>query len=95
MLKNIFLINFGIDKFFWKKIPDGLTDTESGLYISARDFAKIGLLFANKGQWMGKEIISEDWINEIMAPTIFTYYGFQWWLYSDVDNKEIWMPHWL
>ena len=94
--KKYLFSQLGIDKFFWKKIPDGLTDTESGLYISARDFARIGLLFANKGQWMGKEIISEDWINEIMAPTILTnypntYYGFQWWLYSDVDNKEIWM----
>ena len=86
----------GIDKFFWKKIPDGLTDTESGLYISARDFAKIGLLFANNGQWMDKEIISENWINAIMEPAILTnypdtYYGFQWWLYSDVDEREIWM----
>ena len=86
----------GIDTFFWKEIPDGLTDTESGLYISARDFAKIGLLFANKGQWMDKEIISENWINAIMAPAILTnypdtYYGFQWWLYSDADEKEIWM----
>ena len=86
----------GIDTFFWKEIPDGLTDTESGLYISARDFAKIGLLFANKGQWMDKEIISENWINAIMAPAILTnypdtYYGFQWWLYSNADEKEIWM----
>ena len=86
----------GIDTFFWKEIPDGLTDTESGLYISARDFAKIGLLFANKGQWMDKEIISQNWINAIMAPAILTnypdtYYGFQWWLYSDADEKEIWM----
>ena len=86
----------GIDTFFWKEIPDGLTDTESGLYISARDFAKIGLLFANKGQWMDKEIISKNWINAIMAPAILTnypdtYYGFQWWLYSDADEKEIWM----
>ena len=94
--KKYLFAPLGIDTFFWKKIPDGLTDTESGLYISTRDFAKIGLLFANKGQWMDKEIISQNWINAIMAPAILTnypdtYYGFQWWLYSDADEKEIWM----
>ena len=56
VLQNIFLVNLELISSF-EKIPDGLTDTESGLYISARDFARIGLLFANKGQWMGKEII--------------------------------------
>ena len=35
------------------------------LYISALDFAKLGQLVINKGEWQGKRIISAAWINEI------------------------------
>jgi CubicO group peptidase (beta-lactamase class C family) len=35
------------------------------LYISTLDFAKIGQLLINKGQWQGKSIVSSSWISEI------------------------------
>ena len=30
--------------------------------MTARDFAKLGELFRNKGNWKGQQIISADWV---------------------------------
>ncbi len=37
---------------------------ESGLCARAIDLAKFGRLFLNKGNWEGKQIISQKWVNE-------------------------------
>jgi CubicO group peptidase (beta-lactamase class C family) len=34
-----------------------------GLSANPKDLAKLGLLYLNKGNWNGKQIIPEDWIN--------------------------------
>jgi len=34
----------GIDRWFWKRSRSGLADTEGGLYLEARDLAKIWYL---------------------------------------------------
>jgi CubicO group peptidase (beta-lactamase class C family) len=54
---------------------------------NTRDFARIGKLMLDSGQWKGQEIISKDYwqesiranqINDGNAPC--NYYGYQWWL---------------
>lgn len=53
----------------------------------ARDFAKIGRLYLNKGNWNGKQIVSKEWVEastkvettDGSAP----YYQYQWWLPSE------------
>jgi CubicO group peptidase (beta-lactamase class C family) len=48
-----------------------------GLYMNANDMARFGLLTLRKGNWNGKQIISEDWINKSRTPTqAYTGYGF-------------------
>jgi len=47
----------GIEGWYWKKTPSGLSDTEGGLYLSARDLAKIGYLYSKDGVWEGKRIL--------------------------------------
>ena len=54
-----------IREYYWYTAPNGRTGPMGNLYISALDFAKIGQLLINKGQWQGKRIISSGWINEI------------------------------
>jgi len=49
---------------------------------AARDFAKFGRLFIEKGQWEGKRIISDAWINRSTDKDTFNVYGGyknQWW----------------
>lgn len=48
-----------------------------GLYMNANDMARFGLLTLRKGNWNGKQLISEDWINKSITPTkANTGYGF-------------------
>ena len=61
---------------------------ESGINARAIDFAKIGRLFLNNGNWNGKQIISEKWVNESTRPDKITdpvpFYQYMWW----VENAQ-------
>ncbi|CAA7194017.1 serine hydrolase domain-containing protein [Chryseobacterium potabilaquae] len=63
---------------------DGMEKTFCCVNARARDFAKIGRLYLNKGKWEGKQIVSEDWVTQ--STKIDTsngsawYYQYQWWL---------------
>lgn len=46
----------------------GFEKMESGLNARSIDFAKFGRLFLNKGNWNGKQIISEKWVVESTSP---------------------------
>lgn len=48
----------------------------------ARDFARLGLLFMNKGNWYGEQIVSEAWVEEATTfdrPKNNFNYTYQWW----------------
>jgi CubicO group peptidase (beta-lactamase class C family) len=52
--------------------------------LSARDAARFGLLFLNRGQWRGRQIIPDSWIKESTANYSQTDrlergYGYLWW----------------
>jgi CubicO group peptidase (beta-lactamase class C family) len=49
------------------------------LNARARDYAKFGRLFLNKGNWNGKQIISEAWIAESLDFDEQRFYSYQWW----------------
>jgi CubicO group peptidase (beta-lactamase class C family) len=77
----------GIDQWYWKRIPTGLIDTEGGLYLDARDLAKIWYLFHHEGTWDGKRLVSADWVKMSLSPIVATRptpnaqkYGLAWWL---------------
>jgi CubicO group peptidase (beta-lactamase class C family) len=40
-----------------------------GMFINAYDMARYGLLTLNKGNWNGRQLISEQWINQSRTPT--------------------------
>jgi CubicO group peptidase (beta-lactamase class C family) len=81
------LAPLGIERFYWKRIPNGLADTEGGLYLERHDLAKLMLLFLQNGIWQGKQIVSADWVKESLVPRITVNgragvkYGYLWWLY--------------
>jgi CubicO group peptidase (beta-lactamase class C family) len=55
----------GIKEFYWYTAQNGRTGPMGNLYLSALDFAKIGQLVMNKGEWQGKKIVSSTWIDKI------------------------------
>ena len=82
-------------KSYWLLDKAGIELTLGGLNMTARDFAKIGELYRNKGDWNGKQILPEDWIARSVEATaehlkagkvivgghVFPFgYGYQWWL---------------
>jgi CubicO group peptidase (beta-lactamase class C family) len=77
----------GISEFSWQQGPNGMVYTsggDRGLWLRPRDMAKIGLLFINKGNWKGQQIVSTEWVNESTKPHISAFfggseYGYQWW----------------
>ncbi len=52
-----------------------------GVFISAEDHARFGLLFARKGKWNDQQLVSEKWTQMIQKPTpAMESYGYMWWL---------------
>jgi CubicO group peptidase (beta-lactamase class C family) len=56
---------------------DGLEKMESGINARAIDFAKFGRLMLNNGQWDGKQVVSETWVDQATQPQERpdSYYG--------------------
>lgn len=65
-------------------------------YSNARDFAKIGKLYHQNGQFNGKTLIPESYVLKSKTPAYVTdatgnlvdYYGYQWWMTS-VENETL------
>lgn len=78
----------GITDTYWKTTPTGVADTEGGLYLTARDLAKIGYLYMNDGVWEGRRLLPEGWVARSTTPLVDTRpgqprsrkYGYQWWV---------------
>jgi CubicO group peptidase (beta-lactamase class C family) len=48
-----------------------------GMFINAYDMARFGLLTLHRGNWNGKQLISEQWIKQALTPTtVEPTYGF-------------------
>jgi len=76
----------GIERFYWKRSPSGLIDTEGGLYLRPHDLAKIAYLFLKNGAWDGKQIVTADWVKASVTPSVNVgtggvKYGLKWWLF--------------
>jgi CubicO group peptidase (beta-lactamase class C family) len=52
-----------------------------GVFISARDQARIGLMLSQRGMWGPRRILSEAWIDRMLEPCpLYRNYGYLWWL---------------
>jgi CubicO group peptidase (beta-lactamase class C family) len=74
----------------------GINEGGTGLSLSGRDLAKIGSLYAQKGRYENKQLISSAWVEESTAlhhkgllqyePPIYGGYAYHWW-YSPSDHN--------
>ena len=72
---------------------------KAGFKMSARDLAKFGQLYLNKGKWNGKQIIPEEWIDRITDDYTTTGkkllgsgHGYLWWVPVDNKSREMGIP---
>jgi CubicO group peptidase (beta-lactamase class C family) len=55
-----------------------------GVFIHARDQARVGLLMQRGGMWGDKRILSAEWIMRSRVPCpLFPNYGYLWWLNTE------------
>ncbi|HSJ23415.1 MAG TPA: serine hydrolase [Longimicrobiales bacterium] len=47
-----------------------------GMFISARDMARFGLLTARSGRWQDRQVLSEEWIRNATTPGVNESYGY-------------------
>ncbi len=93
-----------VDSFYWSlKYNNGVIETAGSLEITPRSMAKIGATFLNKGNWNGKQIISEQWVEKsaisypgnhgINIPGVASGkngYSYSWWIKPyNKSGKEI------
>lgn len=66
---------------------DGIEKTFCCLNARARDFAKLGRLYLNNGNWNGMQIVSKEWVKASTTANTTNggakHYKYQWWLQPD------------
>jgi CubicO group peptidase (beta-lactamase class C family) len=62
---------------------NGFEKMESGLNATARDYARLGLLFANEGRAAGRRVVPSEWVSQATSRGPETapadVYAFHWW----------------
>lgn len=55
-----------------------------GMFINTYDHARFGLLFARRGKWQDKQLLSERWVSSVTETTAANKtYGLLWWTNED------------
>ncbi len=66
----------------WRQDNTGLEIGAFGLRLTAREMAKFGFLYLNRGRWDGKTIVSEKWVRESTRDRVLRSetvgFGYHW-----------------
>jgi CubicO group peptidase (beta-lactamase class C family) len=80
---------------YWLVDAQGREMAFGGINLAARDFAKLGELYRNGGEWNGRQVVPADWVAASVVPDaphvqwgspviagkpLPDGYGYQWWL---------------
>jgi CubicO group peptidase (beta-lactamase class C family) len=79
----------GIQGATWETCPKGINTGGWGLSVTTEDIAKFGQLYLEKGQWGGRRLVPEAWIDEATRYQVSNAggdkidwtqgYGYQFW----------------
>jgi CubicO group peptidase (beta-lactamase class C family) len=76
----------GISRFHWESDPTGLMLGFAGLSLTARDLARLGLLYISHGMWNESQILAPEYVRAATtawSPGGFpeeAEYGYEWWV---------------
>ena len=84
------------NRWNWQEDRSGYTKGQGNLFLTAPDFARIGLMVLNGGQYNGKQIVSQSWIEESLKPQVdvskiefnASGYGYYWFQQTYRINGE-------
>lgn len=68
--------------------PHGTERSSCCFYAHSRDLLRLGQLYLHRGNWKGRQIIPESYVNQSLSPVLVPdregepvkHYGYQWWL---------------
>ena len=77
-----------IDEYFWFKNWEGHPHTGGGLNLRARDSAKLGQLYLQRGRWGKEQVVPEEWVRDSLRLHVdfkakgqgVIGYGYLWWI---------------
>ena len=85
-------VPLGFGRYQWRRDKQGHVVPQGNLSVRARDLLKFGVLFQQRGQWRGRQLVSETWIDEATSSysafpvdpatglgDLYRGYGYQWW----------------
>ncbi len=81
----------GIRDAQWSGDPEGLTNGGSLIDMTARDYARFGLLYLRDGRWRDRQIVPAAWVRRSTANQFagWPWYGFYWWrLTTEVESSD-------
>ncbi len=80
----------GITDVRWNQVNGGQNEGGCGIHVSCEDIAKLGLLYLHKGEWMGRKLLSDHWVETATSPISDNScngtpdwcagYGYQFWV---------------
>lgn len=76
---------------YWITDDTGMEMAAGGLQVVARDYAKLGQLYVDRGNWNGNQVVPASWVRASVTPDAphvmpghdpeFPLgYGYQWWI---------------
>lgn len=92
-----------ISKNFWQPLgaenealwqldhePDGIEKAYCCIASNARDFARFGKLYKQKGKWNGEQILDSTFVKKCITPRFESslQYGYGWWMHN-IKGKEL------
>lgn len=90
-LSEKFWIPLGMEQnAIWSTDQSGMEKTYCCIHATSRDFAKLGQLFLNDGEFDGQQLLNTDFISEMKSPTKKSseIYGMGFWINNDNPIKH-------
>lgn len=70
LLQERVFSKIGIGHVDWLYSPEGFNTGGWGMYLTARQIARLGQLFQHEGNWNGEQVIPAKWVQEMCLPRI-------------------------
>ncbi|KQS89861.1 serine hydrolase [Chryseobacterium sp. Leaf394] len=90
-LSEKFWIPLGMEQnAIWSTDQSGMEKTYCCIHATSRDFAKLGQLFLNDGEFDGQQLLNRQFISEMKSPTKKSseIYGMGFWINNDNPIKH-------
>ena len=78
------------DDALWHTDSKGMELVYCCINTNARNYAKLGMLMLNMGQWHGQQIIPADYIQSMTTPVATEFYGYSTWINNTFSPNYYW-----